>query len=118
MSNKILVNCGYDADDTERTTVAFIVASAAAAADHETVVFLTADSVKIGLPGGADGVQAEGHEPLKAYVDALLENGGKLWVCPACAKPRKITEDDLAEGAEWRGAMAMIEFAKEATVLL
>ena len=32
MSDKVLVNCGYEADKTENATVAMIVANAAAAA--------------------------------------------------------------------------------------
>ncbi len=117
MSDKILVKCSHTTGDAETPTIAFIIAGAAAAADNETVVFLTADSVHLALAGGADGIQAKGHEPLSTYIDAVLENGGKLWVCPACAGPRDITEDDLIEGAEWRGAIPMIDFAKEATVI-
>ena len=117
MADRILVKCSHFAGDDETPTIAFIVAGAAAAADNETVVFLTADSVNLALPGGADGIQQEGHEPLSTYIDAVLENGGTLWVCPACAGPRGITEDDLIEGAEWRGAIPMIDFAKEATVI-
>ncbi len=118
MTDKVLVNCGYEADRTEMATVAMIVASVSAAADNNTVVFLTSDSVKLGVKNGADGIHADGHEPIANYISLFIENGGKLWVCPACAAPRGITEDDLIEGAEWRGAMPMIEFAKQAATLL
>ncbi len=117
MSDKILVKCSHNTGDAETPTIAFIIAGASAAGDNETVVFLTADSVNLALAGGADGIQQEGHEPLSFYIDALLENGGKLWVCPACAAPRGITEDDLIDGAEWRGAVLMIDYAKQATVI-
>ena len=117
MSDKILINCSHTDGDAETPTIAMIVAGAAAATDNETVVFLTADSVNLAVPGGADDIQQNGHEPLSNYIDSLVENGGKLWVCPACAGPRGITEDDLIDGAEWRGAVPMIDFAKEATVL-
>ncbi|MBT5309149.1 MAG: DsrE family protein [Rhodospirillaceae bacterium] len=115
MSDKVLVNCGYEADKTENATVAMIVANAAAAAENETVVFLTSDSVKLGIKNGADNMNAEGHEPLVNYISTFVENGGQLWVCPACAGTRGITEDDLIEGALWRGAMPVIDFAKQAT---
>jgi len=53
MSDKVLINCAFDAGDDERSTIAFIVANAAAAADNETGVFLTSDSVNYALKGGA-----------------------------------------------------------------
>lgn len=118
MSDKVLINCSFKAGDAEGPTIAFIVANTAAAADNETVVFLTSDSVNFALKGGADGVQTEGHEPLAQYIETLIENGGKLWVCPACATPRGIKPEDLIDGAEWQGAMPMIEFGKQASLVL
>jgi len=117
MSDKILVNCCHTTGDVETPTIFFIVAGASAATDNETMVFLIADSVNLAVAGDADGIQQDGHEPLGNYIDSLIENGGKLWVCPACDGPRGITVDDLIDGTEWRGAVPMIDFAKQATVL-
>jgi hypothetical protein len=38
-----------------------------------------------------------------------MENGGKVWVCGACAKPRDITPEQLIEGPEMVGAIAAVE---------
>jgi sulfur relay (sulfurtransferase) complex TusBCD TusD component (DsrE family) len=32
-------------------------------------------------------------------LDSLLANGGQVWACSACTKPRGITEEDMIEGA-------------------
>ena len=117
MSNKVLVNCSARADEVEQATVNFIVANASMADENETVIFLTDDSVNLATRGGADDFKADGHEPIKTYIDTLIENGGQIWVCPACANPRGIKEDDLIEGAVLRGALPMVQFAKEATTL-
>ena len=85
MSNKILVSCAYGTDDIEKATVAFIVASASAASDNKTVVFLTGEAVRLAAEGGADGHQDEGYQEVKEFLDATIENDGSLWVCPACA---------------------------------
>jgi predicted peroxiredoxin len=33
-------------------------------------------------------------------MQSFVANGGQIWVCGACAKPRGITEQDLIEGAK------------------
>lgn len=113
MSEKILVNATYGTDDVERATVPFVVASASAAADNETVVFLTAQSVKLATKGGADGVQGEGYPAIADLISATVENGGRIWVCPACASANGITADDLIEGASLVGAAGTIGFLAE-----
>ena len=110
MAEKILVNATYGTDDVERATVPFIVASASAAADNETVMFLTAQSVHLAKKGGAEGVQGEGYPAIADLIDAVVENGGKIWVCPACAAANGIGEGDLIEGASIVGAVGTVGF--------
>ena len=113
MAEKILVNTTYGADDIERATVPWVVASASAASDNETVIFLTAQSVHLVKKGGADGVQGEGYPAIADLINATVENGGKIWVCPACAGANGITADDLIEGASLVGAVGTIGFLAE-----
>ena len=116
MAVNVLVNCSHGKNNAEDATVAFIAASAAAAMDGVTAVFLTSDAVRLATPGYADQIQAEGYEPLKVFLDAFTENDGKLWVCPACAKARGITEDDLIDGAIITGAATVVGFLGEGAV--
>lgn len=113
MAEKVLVNSTYGADDLERATVPFIVASASAASDYETVVFLTSESVHLATRDGANGLQADGYPPVGMLIDETIQNGGKIWVCPACANAHGITEADLIEGAEIAGAARTIGFLNE-----
>lgn len=110
MAEKILVNATYGEDDVERATIPWVVASASAAADNETVIFLTAQSVHLATRGGADGVQGKGYPTIADLIGATVENGGKIWVCPACAGANGITEDDLIEGASLVGAAGTTAF--------
>lgn len=72
MSEKILVNASFGTDDVERATVPFIVASASAASDNETVMFLTAQSVKLATEGGAGagGVRCDGYPAIVELIGA------------------------------------------------
>lgn len=42
-------------------------------------------------------------------IGSFLGNGGRILVCPPCAKVRGYTEDSLIEGATVAGAPAMLE---------
>jgi len=113
MSLKILVNATYGLDDLERATVPFIVASASAASANQTVMFLTADSVRLVTAEGVNGAQADGYPSVAELIADFVENGGAIWVCPVCAKARGIEADDLVPGAEIAGAARTIGFIAE-----
>ncbi len=118
MVGNVLVNCAYGKNNPEEATVAFIAASAAVTRSTATAVFLTSDAVRLATPDYADGVQAEGYEPLKVFLDKFLGAGGKLWVCPACAKARGMTQDDLIDGATIDGVPTMLEFLDNGGIML
>ena len=45
-----------------------------------------------------------------AITDPLLiGNGGEVWLCGACTKPRDITEEQVAKGATIIGAAKVVE---------
>lgn len=118
MVNKYLVNAQYGSDDVEKATIALIVAGAASAMDGETAVFLTCEAVRLATKGGVDGLQTEGYPSPSELIEALVENGGQLWVCPVCAKARGIGAEDLIDGAEIAGAARTIGFVNEGAKLL
>ncbi|MBV1871826.1 MAG: DsrE family protein [Gammaproteobacteria bacterium] len=37
-------------------------------------------------------------------MTTFIDNGGKIWLCPACVKAKGIIESDLIEGVEIAGA--------------
>lgn len=115
--DKYLVNCQYGADDVERATISFILA-VTASKTSETAVFLTAGAAAICVRGGADSIAADGYEPLRDLLGAFLAQGGKLWLCPACAKAKGITAADLVDGAEIAGAPRTMAFLASGARLL
>jgi predicted peroxiredoxin len=95
----MLVNATHGKDEPERATLAFIVGNVAASADQDTVVLLTIEGVWLATRGYADDIHKQGFQPLKEIIGSFVANGGQIWVCGACAKPRGIAEADLIEGA-------------------
>lgn len=107
---KIMVNGTHGKEDPERATLPFVVGNVAATADQEAVVLLTVEGVWLATQGYADGVQKEGFQPLKELIRAFLDNGGQLWACGACTKPRGITEQQLIPGAKIVTAANVVEY--------
>lgn len=106
---QILIHNTNGKDDVERASLAFVVANVARSSNQAATVLLTIDGVWVATKGYTDGLQANGFAPLGELVQQFVENGGQLWVCGACAKPRTITADDLINGAELIGAATAVE---------
>ncbi len=109
MTDKLIFNCTWGAEDAERATLPFIAANIAAASGQEAIVLCTIEAVRLGTHGGTDGVAHEGIPALSDVYDEFIGNGGQVWLCGVCTKPRNITEDDCAKGAQIVGAARVVE---------
>jgi len=105
----VLIHNTHGNDDVERATLAYIIANTALASGQEATMLLTIDGVWTATKGYTDGLQANGFQPLGELVQNFVANGGQLWACGACAKPREITADDLVAGAQMVGAATAVE---------
>jgi len=108
--SKVLVNCTHGKEDAERATLPFIVGNVAATADQEAVVLLTIEGVWLATEGYADRVQKDGFQPAREVIDSFVSNGGQVWACGACTKPRGITDADLIPGAKIVTAANVVEY--------
>ena len=108
--SRFMAHATQGRDDPERATLPFIVANVAASADQEAIVLLTIEGVWLATKGYAEDIHHEGMQPLREVLDSLLANGGQVWACGACTKPRGITDDDLIEGAR---IISAVEFVAE-----
>ncbi len=107
---RIMVHCTRGNEDPERSTLAFIVGNVAASADQEVVVLLTIEGVRLATRGYADAIEKAGFPPLREVMQSYLGNGGKIWACGTCAKPRGITEAELIDGARIVTAANVVEY--------
>lgn len=110
MAGKFCVTLTYAKDNSDKATVAFVIANAAAASDQETVVFLTVEGVRLAVKGYADDIAEEGFAPLKDLMANYVAAGGKIYVCSPCFKRRKLDETALVPGAAIVGGAKLIEF--------
>ena len=110
MAGKFCVTLTYAKDNSDKATVAFVIANAAAASDQETVVFLTVEGVRLATKGYADSIAEEGFAPLKELMTNFVAAGGKIFVCSPCFKRRKLDENALVPGAAIVGGAKLVEF--------
>ena len=110
MAGKFLINLTCGLDNTDKATVAFVVANAAVASDKDVVVFLSIEGVRLSQPGVADAVHEEGFAPLKELMDNFAAAGGRMFVCSPCFKKRKLDETTLVPGAAIVGGAKLVEF--------
>ena len=113
MAGKFCVTLSFAKDNTDKATVAFVVANAAAASEKETLVFLSIEGVRLSQKGFADDIREEGFAPLKELMDNFVKAGGKIWVCSPCFKKRGLNEANLVAGATIVGGAKLVEFLSE-----
>ena len=109
MSERLIFNCTNGREDAERATLPVVAANIAARAGQDAVVLCTIDAVWLGTEGGTDAVSSPGLPALRDLFLEFVENGGQVWLCGACTKPRGITEEHLAKGATIVGAAKVVE---------
>ncbi|HEU0243214.1 MAG TPA: DsrE family protein, partial [Candidatus Limnocylindrales bacterium] len=90
---RFMAQITHGRDDPERATLPLIVANVAASADQEVIVLLTIEGVWLATKGYADEIHHEGMPPLREVLASVLANGGEVWACGACTKPRGISDD-------------------------
>lgn len=100
--------------DDERSSVAWSIANAGIASDMDVTAFLVASGVDWVRKGAADVAHLNPVDPpLKDLIGNFMSNGGKILVCPPCAKVRGYGENDLVSGVTIAGAPAMLEVVKQ-----
>lgn len=101
-------------DDPDRAAVPLVLAcNALAAGSEDVLLWTTAQGVNIAKKGAPEKVPAVSFPPLHELLETFLEAGGKLGVCPPCAKTHGVTEETIVDGAEFMGGAALLEAMKD-----
>jgi len=107
MTSKAVISLSTGLEDTEKVTVAFLVAVGAAEAGRPTLMFLTKEAVRLVLDGVAVGVACDGCPTLAELMQRYEAAGGRSYVCPICFNAKKLDQDALIAGAELQGTVAL-----------
>jgi len=113
MPGKFCVSLTFAKDNSDKATVAFVIANAAVASDKETLVFLSIEGVRLSQKGYADGIHEEGFAPLPELMSKFAQAGGKIYVCSPCFNKRKLDPNNLVSGATIVGGAKLVEFLSD-----
>ena len=117
MSDKFLVTLACGTDNPNRSTRALFIAATACKKGKDTTLFLLDEAVYLAKKGIADNMRAATGDDADDHLTYLQEFGVPILVCTPCAVARKITEEDLIEGARLALGAELIDLACESTVI-
>ena len=109
-NNKAAISLTTGLEDSEKVTVAFLVAVGAAESGRPTIMFLTKEAVRLAVPGVGVGVACDGCPPLTELMDRYEKAGGRYLVCPICIQSKKLDADSFIAGAEPGGTVQLWEW--------
>jgi predicted peroxiredoxin len=110
MPGKACISLITGLEDTEKVTVAFLVAVGAAEQGRPTLMFLTKEASRLAVEGTATAVACEGCPSLASLVDRYRSAGGRYLVCPICFDSRKLDKGALIDGADLGGTVPLWEW--------
>jgi predicted peroxiredoxin len=113
MAGKFCVTLTYAKDNSDKATVAFVIANAALGSEKDTMVFLMAEGVRLAQAGYTDDIHEEGFAPLKELMTNFANAGGKIFICSPCFKRRKLDETKLVAGGTIVGGAKLVEFLSD-----
>ena len=114
MSDSFCVLINSCKENTDKATVAFVVATAALGSGKKTLVFLSTDGVWAGVKEECAKIdEGAPFKPLAELVTNYLAAGGRITACAPCCKKRGIEAPALFEGIEIGGGAVLVEFLSQ-----
>ena len=111
----IVLSCGTD--NPNRSTRALFLAMAAHQAGKNVSVFLLDDGVNIAMEGLAENIRAATGDSADDHLSYLQANNVPILVCTPCAKSRKISEENMIEGARMATGAELIDLSCNGAVI-
>lgn len=96
-------------DDTDRVATPLVLANSALANGKDVLLWLTMGGVELAKKEAADSLIPKSFAPVSDLLESFMTNGGRIGVCPPCAKTHGITDDNIIENVELMGAVAMLD---------
>ncbi len=109
-TNKAAISLTTGLEDTEKVTVAFLVAVGAAESGRPTRMFLTKEAVRLAVKGTATGTACIGCPSLEDLMERYESAGGRYLVCPICVNSRAIDPTTFIPGADMGGTVQLWEW--------
>ncbi|MDQ6725053.1 MAG: peroxiredoxin [Actinomycetota bacterium] len=107
MANRAVVSLTTGLEDTEKVTVALLVAVGAVESGRPTLMFLTKEAVRLAIEGTAVGTACDGCPGIPDLMARYSTGGGRTLVCPICFNAKKLDAAALISNAELGGTVQL-----------
>jgi predicted peroxiredoxin len=107
VAGKAVISLSTGLEDSERVTVALLVAVGAAEGGRPTLMFLTKEAVRLAVDGIAVGVACDGCPSIPDLMTRYEAAGGRYYVCPICFNAKQLDDGQLTASAELQGTVPM-----------
>ena len=98
--------------DPDRVATPLVLANNALAAGGDVLVWTSLEGVKLAKKEAANGLIPKSFPPVADLLKTFAENGGRIGVCPPCAKTHGVTQENMVANAECMGGAAVIGAAE------
>jgi len=98
--------------DADRVATPLVLANNALAAGADVLVWVTMEGVKLARKDAAAALQPKSFPPVAELLATFLDNGGRIGVCPPCAKTHGVTQENMVANAEFMGGAALLGAAE------
>lgn len=98
--------------DADRVATPLVLANNALAAGGDVLVWVTMEGVKLAKKDAAAGLVPKSFPPVAELLKTFIDNGGRIGVCPPCAKTHGVSQDTMVPNAEFMGGAAVLAAAE------
>jgi predicted peroxiredoxin len=110
MAGKAVISLSTGLEDSEKVSVAFLVAVGAAEFGQPTLMFQATEAVRLALDGVAAGVACPGCLPLPDVLARYDQAGVRYMVCPVCFNAKQCDQGGLLPHGEPVGSVQLWEW--------
>lgn len=107
-----LFNITHFDGDSDRVATPLVLANNALAAGGDVLVWTALEGVKLARKDAAVNLLPKSFPPVADLLKTFAENGGRIGVCPPCAKTHGVTQENMIANAEFMGGAALIGAAE------
>jgi predicted peroxiredoxin len=103
----------------ERSSVAWSVANGGVGMGFDVTMFMVSSGVDWARKGAAEKARSNPLDPpIGEMMQNVIDNDGKILVCPPCAGVRGYEADDLIDSATLAGSPAMLAVAAQDAIVV
>ncbi|WP_226345541.1 DsrE family protein [Agilicoccus flavus] len=108
--SKAAISLTTGLEDSERVTVALLVAVGDAESGRDTTMFLTKEAVRLAVTGVARGVACDGCPPIPTLLSRYAAAGGTMIVCGICVDAKGLDPTTFVDNASKGGSVQLWEW--------